>query len=238
MPARGIAWTSVRVTDATAGSLSLPSAPLLKMRAVTATATPSAAPVTTTLHLPTLPILNSPREDAVFLLHTATEVEHALMAQYLFAATHSDTRRSPAARRASRHSSTAGEAVSSRLRVRRWATSCPSRICCDSSGGPLNFEREDFPFVATCTRSTSRSRGLQGVARHVHRRRDASHGRPPPPEIHEIVKLATGSAQMPINRGGGLYVALYESPRRVRRLDLLRRWSHDRSIAAVSAAAS
>src|SRR5215207_3697580 len=87
MSTRRINWTRVRVTGQAAGLLSPAAAPLLKMRAMTATVKPAPvpAPVTTNLDLPALPSLNTPREDAIFLLHTAAEVEHALMIQYLFA---------------------------------------------------------------------------------------------------------------------------------------------------------
>ena len=179
------------------------------MRAVTATATRARTPVTTDLDLPRLPSLNTPREDAVFLLHTAAEVEHALMAQYLFAGYSLGfppfTGAPPGA---------AALVDSWRSSLKRVAREEMGHLMTVQNllrliGAPLSFEREDFPFrddlypfQFTLERFTKESLAKYIVA-------EMPHLDDPPPEIHEIIKLATGSAQMPINRVGGLYVALY-----------------------------
>ena len=81
----------------------------------------------------------SPRDEAIFLLHTVAEIEHALMVQYLYAAW-------SLPRTADR-------------RVARWrghilqiareemAHFAAVQNILRFVGGPLNFDREDLPFV-------------------------------------------------------------------------------------------
>jgi hypothetical protein len=76
----------------------------------------------------------SPRDTTVFLLHTAAEIEHSLLVQYLYAAWSLPPDGPPLIQRCG------GSCC--RLRGRRWATSprCrPVRFI----GAPLNFEGED-----------------------------------------------------------------------------------------------
>jgi hypothetical protein len=91
------------------------------------------------LHDPPL----QPRDEAVFLLHAAAEVEHALMAQYLFAAyslkEDLDALGAPA------------EAESWRRDLLQIAREEMAHLMTVQNllrlvGGPLNFEREDLPF--------------------------------------------------------------------------------------------
>jgi hypothetical protein len=183
------------------------------MRTITAAEKPAPtstpAPVTTDLDLPTLPSLNTPREDAVFLLHTAAEVEHALMAQYLFAAYSLG------------FPPFTGAPPGAEARVESWRSTI-LQIAREEMGhlmtvqnllrlmgAPLNFEREDFPFRGdlypfhfTLERLTKKSLAKYIVA-------EMPQMDTPPPQIQEIVELATGSGQTPINRVGGLYLALY-----------------------------
>jgi hypothetical protein len=200
------------LTDQAASLLSNVSAPLLKMRAMSAEAkpAPAPAPVTTNLDLPTLPSLNTPREDAVFLLHVAAEVEHALMVQYLYASYslgYTTFAGAPPPNAAvlvdgwrEKLKQIAREEMGHFMTVQNLL-----RL----AGAPLNFEREDFPFRGdlypfhfTLEKFTKNSLAKYVVA-------EMPHMEDPPPEIHEIIKLATGSAQMPINRVGGIYLALY-----------------------------
>jgi hypothetical protein len=90
------------------------------------------------LHDPTLDL----RDEAVFLLHAAAEVEHALLVQYLYAA----------------YSLRASGGATAPARLPEWRMQllqvAREEMCHFISvqnllrliGGPLNFEREDFPF--------------------------------------------------------------------------------------------
>ena len=76
----------------------------------------------------------APRDEIIFLLHTAAEVEHALMVQYLFAgwsAMFDETRWSSTIRLVAKQEMGHLVTVENVLRSLR---------------GPLNFEREDYPF--------------------------------------------------------------------------------------------
>src|SRR5918998_2799309 len=100
----------------------------------------AAAPVATAEDQLTLEVVPpmSPRDEAIFLLHTAAEIEHVLMAQYLYAAWSLPLD---------------GPAV-----VQRWrrdilqiareemAHFASVQNLLRFIGGPLNFDREDFPF--------------------------------------------------------------------------------------------
>ena len=87
----------------------------------------AAAPVATADDQSTLEVVPpmSPRDEAIFLLHTAAEIEHVLMVQYLYAAW--------SLRRTDPPSSNAGVATFSRSHVKRWRTSRRSRTCYVSS---------------------------------------------------------------------------------------------------------
>lgn len=211
MPSQTIKWTRVRVTNQAAGLLSPAWAPGLKLRVMTATAPPALVlALATNLDLPTLPSLSTPREDAVFLLQTAAEVEHALMMQYLYASYslgYPTFAGNPPANAAELVDGWRGQLQQiAREEMGHFMT---VQNLLRLVGAPLNFEREDFPFRSdlypfpfTLEKFTKPSLAKYIVA-------EMPHLENPPPEIHEIIKLATGSLQMPINRVGGLYVALY-----------------------------
>jgi len=78
----------------------------------------------------------APRDEAVYLLHATAEVEHALMVQYLYAS-YSLQSTAPANDWADR--------------IFRIAVEEMGHLACMQNvllvlGGPINFEREDFPF--------------------------------------------------------------------------------------------
>ena len=84
---------------------------------------------------PVVPRL-APRDEAVYLLHATAEVEHALMVQYLYAAY-------------SLQSTAPAKDWSER--IFRIAVEEMGHLACMQNvllilGGPINFEREDFPF--------------------------------------------------------------------------------------------
>ncbi len=86
----------------------------------------------------------TPRDEAIFLLHTAAEVEHALLTQYLYAAySLKPAKTAPPDQQAA---------------VRRWRSTLLGIAREEMGhmitvqnllrliGGPLNLEREDYPF--------------------------------------------------------------------------------------------
>lgn len=153
-----------------------------------------------------------PRDEAVFLLTAAAEIEHALMVQYLYAAYSLADGDFP------------GPAVppDASMLARGWQRTIV-RIAREEMahlltvqnllrfvGGPLNLEREDFPFrpflypfpllLEPLTRTS--------LAKYVTAEMPATP--PQPPEvIQEIVDRATNATgNLPINRVGMLYDAL------------------------------
>jgi len=95
---------------------------------------------------PNLDVFSTARERAVYLLHIGAEVEHALMAQYLYAAyslggPHLTTPEHQ--RRAQQWRATVLEIA--REEMGHWAT---VNNLLTLIGGPLAFEREDYPIPA------------------------------------------------------------------------------------------
>jgi hypothetical protein len=148
----------------------------------------------------------------VFLLHTAAEIEHALMVQYLYAAyslTNGDFRGPDAPPDAAdlvrrwqgRIIGIAREEMAHLLTVQNLLRFV---------GGPLNLEREDFPFRAFLYPFPLQLEPLSktSLAKYVATEMPA---RPPqPPDlIQEIVERATGATGgLPVNRVGPLYAEL------------------------------
>src|SRR5688572_6792282 len=87
----------------------------------------------------------APRDEVVFLLHTAAEVEHALLVQYLYAAFSLGGPAVPADK--------VGLVAGWRNDLRRIAMEEMAHLASVQNllrllGGPLNFEREDYPFLS------------------------------------------------------------------------------------------
>lgn len=80
----------------------------------------------------------SPRDEAIFLLHTAAEIEHALMVQYLYAAWSLPTDSSADVQR------WRGDIL--QIAREEMAHFASVQNLLRFIGGPLNFDREDFPF--------------------------------------------------------------------------------------------
>lgn len=141
----------------------------------------------------------SPRDEAIFLLHTAAEIEHALMVQYLYAAWSLPQD---------------GPAV-----VQRWrrdilqiareemAHFASVQNLLRFVGGPLNFDREDFPFRTDFYPFPFRLEplGRASLARYIAAEMPAEPD-VDPSLIDEVVCLATGEGNgQPVNRVGALY---------------------------------
>jgi Ferritin-like len=170
-----------------------------------ATAGPTAAGPTAAeadLTLEVVPEL-APRDEAVFLLHTAAEIEHALMVQYLYAA---------------------WSLPDGPVGVRRWRREV-LRIAREEMahfvdvqnllrfvGGPLNFDREDFPFRSGFYPFPFRLERLRrgSLARYVVAEMPVRSS-VDPELIADAVRLATGEPDGgPVNRVGALYNRLSE----------------------------
>lgn len=137
----------------------------------------------------------APRDEAVFLLHTAAEIEHALMVQYLYAAwsVRSDgPDQVPRWRReilqVAREEMAHLAAVQNLLRF---------------VGGPLNFDREDFPYRTDFYPFPLRLEPLsrESLARYVAAEMPAD----PTGVDKALVAEAVQIAGRPVNRVGALY---------------------------------
>jgi hypothetical protein len=149
----------------------------------------------------------------VFLLHTAAEIEHALMVQYLYAAYSLASGGPPGP----------GAPPDAAVSVGRWqqtilgiareemAHLLTVQNLLRFAGGPLNLEREDFPFRAPLYPFPLLLEPLSrtSLAKYVAAEMPAD---PPQPElIREIVERATGATGgLAVNRVGVLYDALAE----------------------------
>ncbi|MEA2575099.1 MAG: hypothetical protein QOH93_2397 [Chloroflexia bacterium] len=150
----------------------------------------------------------APRDEAVFLLHTGAEIEHALLVQYLYAAyslkspkevpqEHADKVRAwrktllGIAREEMGHLIT----VQNLLRL---------------IGGPLNLEREDYPFRSQLYpfpfRLERLSRG--SLAKYVVA--EMPYFPDLPEELRQIVTRAATASTMPVNQVGAIYARVMQ----------------------------
>lgn len=167
------------------------------------TAAPTEAPEPETLEHD-LPL--APRDEAVFLLHTAAEIEHALMVQYLYAA----------------YSLKPKEAVppDKQAQVRSWRTTLLGIAREEMGhlitvqnllrliGGPLNLEREDYPFRNDLYPFHFRLEALSKTALAKYVVAEMPLIAQPDAEIQAIQQHATGANQVPVNRVGTLYLRI------------------------------
>jgi hypothetical protein len=139
-----------------------------------------------------------PRDEAVFLLHTAAEIEHALMVQYLYAAW-------------SLPADATGKMGRWRREVLQIAREEMAHLATVQNllrfvGGPLNFDREDFPYRSELYPFPFRLEplGRASLARFVvaempvEPNADAA-------LVAEAVAIATDGGSHPVNRVGALY---------------------------------
>lgn len=151
------------------------------------------------------------RDEAIFLLHIAAEIEHSLMVQYLYAAYSLDTSGAPADLRdtvlAWQHGilDIAREEMGHLVTVQNLL-----RVI----GGPLNFEREDFPFRGEFYPFNFRIEPLSkhSLAKYVVAEMPA---KPGVPDIEAIKREAAGGNEgVNVNRVGLLYekiITLFEN---------------------------
>jgi hypothetical protein len=142
----------------------------------------------------------APRDEAVFLLHTAAEIEHALMVQYLYAAW--------------------SLPPDGPTRVRRWrreilqiareemAHFAAVQNLLRFVGGPLNFDREDFPYRTDLYPFPLRLEALRrkSLARYVAAEMPAKPTGIDKALIADAMQIAIGQPPgRPVNRVGALY---------------------------------
>jgi len=151
------------------------------------------------------------RDEAIFLLHIAAEIEHSLMVQYLYAAYSLDAAGAPADLRdtvlAWQHGilDIAREEMGHLVTVQNLL-----RVV----GGPLNFEREDFPFRGEFYPFYFRIEPISkhSLAKYVVTEMPADPG---VPDIEEIKREAAGGNEgVGVNRVGMLYeriITLFEN---------------------------
>jgi Ferritin-like len=150
----------------------------------------------------------------VFLLHTAAEIEHALLVQYLYAAfslAEADFSGASVPPDAAQRTG-AWRATIVGIAIQEMTHLFSIQNLLRFVGGPLNFEREDFPFLAFLYPFELQLEPLTktSLAKYVAAEMPASPPQPPA-LIQEIVQRATGAVGgHPVNRVGVLYAALID----------------------------
>jgi len=148
----------------------------------------------------------------VFLLHTAAEIEHALLVQYLYAAySLADGGFTGSAVPPDASALTRGwQQTIVGIAKEEMAHLLTVQNLLRFIGGPLNFEREDFPFLTFLYPFPFELQPLTrtSLAKYVAAEMPAE-PQQPPELIREIVERATDAAGgLPINRVGVLYDTL------------------------------
>jgi hypothetical protein len=148
----------------------------------------------------------------VFLLHTAAEIEHALLVQYLYAAYSLASRDFPGSAVPADAGTLTGRWRQAIIRIAReeMAHLLTVQNLLKFIGGPLNFDREDFPFLAFLYPFHFHLEPLTKIslAKYVAAEMPAEPAQPPE-LIQEIIeRAATAAGGEPVNRVGLLYATL------------------------------
>ncbi|MFL5731674.1 MAG: ferritin-like domain-containing protein [Chloroflexia bacterium] len=147
----------------------------------------------------------APHDEAVFLLHVAAEVEHALMVQYLYAAYSLDLQGNYTAEQKARVQAwrrtllgIAREEMGHLVTVQNLL-----RLI----GAPIILEREDYPFRGELYPFHFRLEPLskRSLAKYVVAEMPQID---PPPEVQEIIQRAANANTLPINRVGAIYARI------------------------------
>jgi hypothetical protein len=189
-----------------------------------------------------VPVIPKPEELTwwdwtVFLLHTAAEIEHVLMVQYLYAAyslADSDFEGSAVPPDAATRTAQWRNTITSIARE-EMAHLLTEQNLLRFIGGPLNLEREDFPFRSTLYPFPLSLEPLSktSLAKYVAAEMPAD---PAVPDIGEIVDRATGATGgFRPNRVGVLFdtlVDIFADPAKLRDDDLSPETASDRQAQA------
>ena len=150
----------------------------------------------------------APRDEAIFLLHTGAEIEHALLIQYLYAA----------------YSIRGAKDVSPEhaAKVRAWKATLLEiareemghlitvQNLLMSIGGPINLEREDYPFRSHLYPFHFRLEPLSKASLAKYVVAEMPYMASPPDEIKDIVNRAATVSTMQVNQVGAIYTRLME----------------------------
>ncbi|MDQ5822694.1 MAG: ferritin-like protein [Chloroflexota bacterium] len=145
----------------------------------------------------------APRDEAVFLLHTGAEIEHALLVQYLYAAYSLKSPKEVPQEHAGK--------------VRAWKKTLLGIAREEMGhlitvqnllrliGGPLNLEREDYPFRSQLYPFPFRLERLskESLAKYVVA--EMPYFADPPEELRHIVTRAATASTMVVNQVGAIY---------------------------------
>ena len=150
------------------------------------------------------------RDEAIFLLHTAAEIEHALLAKYLYAAFSLGARQFRPDLSNEQRTKVFDDWQSWLLQIAKEEMGhlVTLQNILRLIGGPLNFEREDFPFR---TQFYPFPFSLEPVtkdslAKYVATEKPANPSLAKYPKINEImVRAVQANESLPINRVGALY---------------------------------
>lgn len=158
--------------------------------------------------IPDLTAVKSPQQRAEFLLHTAAEIEHALMIQYLstsFSLGPPFEGPSPSNANSLANSWRRSLLQTAREEMGHWMT---VQNLLRLIGGRINLEREDFPFRTDLYPFPFTVEPLTPVSLAKYIAAEMPRVDPPSAELQEIITLATQGAGMPVNRVGVLYAML------------------------------
>jgi hypothetical protein len=150
----------------------------------------------------------APRDEAVFLLHTGAEIEHALLVQYLYAAY---SLKSPK-EVPQEHAGMVRAWKKTLLGIAREEMGHLVTVqnLLRLIGGPLNLEREDYPFRSQLYPFPFRLERLSkgSLAKYVVA--EMPYFPDPPEELREIVTRATTASTMAVNQVGEIYARVMQ----------------------------
>ena len=150
----------------------------------------------------------APRDEMVFLLHTGAEIEHALLVQYLYAAY---SLKSPD-EVPQEHATQARAWKRTLLQIAREEMGHLITVqnLLRLIGGPLNLEREDYPFRSDLYPFPFRLEPLSkgSLAKYVVA--EMPFIREPSDETTEIITRATGAGSIPTNQVGEIYARVMQ----------------------------
>jgi hypothetical protein len=162
----------------------------------------------TEFHIPAHDPPLAPRDEAVFLLHTGAEVEHALLVQYLYAAYSLKSPQDAPEEHASRvHSwkktllGIAREEMGHLITVQNLL-----RLI----GGPIILEREDYPFRSHLYPFHFRLEPLTRTSLAKYVVAEMPYMADPPDEVKEIVTRAAAVSAMQVNQVGAIYARIMQ----------------------------
>jgi hypothetical protein len=152
------------------------------------------------------PPLN-PRDEVVFLLHTGAEIEHSLLVQYLYAAYSLKSPQDVPPE----HAAGVREWKKTLLGIAREEMGHLITVqnLLRLIGGPLNLEREDYPFRSELYPFPFRLEPLSKTSLAKYVVAEMPYSGEHPDEIKEIITRATGAA-MHINQVGALYARVMQ----------------------------